>query len=40
MIRDLLQKGEISYNLEGRSPNYSMRLPRVKNLETEGKYHL
>ncbi|BDA39824.1 NAD(P)H-quinone oxidoreductase subunit M [Candidatus Atelocyanobacterium thalassae] len=39
-IRDLLQKGDISYNLGGRSPNYSMGLPRVRNLETEGKYNL
>ena len=28
-IRDLLQKGEISYNLNSRVQNYSMGLPQV-----------
>lgn len=37
-IRSLLLKGEISYNLNGRSLNYSMGLPRVENSATEGKY--
>lgn len=38
LIRSLLQKGEISYNLESRVLNYSMGLPRVENPATEGKY--
>lgn len=38
LIRSLLQRGEISYNLSGRVLNYSMGLPRVENPETEGKY--
>ena len=29
LVRSLLQKGEISYNLESRVLNYSMGLPRV-----------
>lgn len=29
LVRSLLQKGEISYNLSGRMTNYSMGLPRV-----------
>ncbi|MCS6814718.1 MAG: NAD(P)H-quinone oxidoreductase subunit M [Cyanobacteria bacterium] len=29
-IRDLLQKGAISYNLNSRVANYSMGLPRVE----------
>jgi NAD(P)H-quinone oxidoreductase subunit M len=37
-IRSLLSKGEISYNLNGRSLNYSMGLPRVESPETEGQY--
>ncbi len=28
-LRSLLQKGEISYNLSSRVPNYSMGLPQV-----------
>ena len=39
-IRDLLLKGEISYNLDSRVLNYSMGLPRVESLESEGKYKL
>ena len=39
-IRDLLLKGEISYNLDSRVLNYSMGLPRVENPESEGKYKL
>lgn len=39
-IRSLLQKGEISYNLNGRALNYSMGLSRVESPETEGKYLL
>lgn len=30
LIRDLLQKGVISYNLNSRVANYSMGLPRVE----------
>lgn len=30
LIRSLLQKGEISYNLNARVANYSMGLPRVE----------
>ena len=37
-IRSLLIKGEISYNLNGRSLNYSMGLPRLESPENEGKY--
>lgn len=37
-IRDLLQKGQISYNLGARVLNYSMGLPRVESPEDEGKY--
>lgn len=37
-IRDLLQKGEISYNLKSRVTNYSMGLPRAESPETEGKW--
>ncbi|NCO73664.1 MAG: NAD(P)H-quinone oxidoreductase subunit M [Cyanobacteria bacterium] len=39
-IRNLLNKGEISYNLDARVVNYSMGLPRVENPESEGKYQL
>ncbi len=35
-IRDLLQNGEISYNLNSRVANYSMGLPRVEALKGEG----
>jgi len=28
-VRSLLQKGEVSYNLNGRSLNYSMGLPQI-----------
>jgi NAD(P)H-quinone oxidoreductase subunit M len=34
-VRSLLQKGEISYNLNARVLNYSMGIPRVAN-EGEG----
>ncbi|RMF21396.1 MAG: NAD(P)H-quinone oxidoreductase [Cyanobacteria bacterium J083] len=37
-IRDLLIKGEISYNLNARVLNYSMGLPRVDNPATTEKY--
>lgn len=37
-IRSLLQKGQISYNLDSRVLNYSMGLPRQENPETEGNY--
>ncbi len=37
-IRNLLQKGVISYNLKARVLNYSMGLPKMDNPETEGKY--
>ncbi len=30
LVRSLLNKGEIAYNLEGRVLNYSMGLPQVK----------
>jgi NAD(P)H-quinone oxidoreductase subunit M len=30
LVRSLLQKGEIAYNLESRVLNYSMGLPQVK----------
>ena len=39
-IRSLLQKGEISYNLNARVVNYSMGLPKVESPESEGKYQL
>ena len=39
-IRDLLLKGEISYNLDSRVLNYSMGLPRVESPQSEGKYQL
>lgn len=39
-IRSLLQKGEISYNLNARVKNYSMGLPRVDSPESQGKYVL
>lgn len=39
-IRNLLNKGEISYNLNARVLNYSMGLPRVDSPESEGKYQL
>lgn len=29
LVRSLLQKGELSYNLDGRVLNYSMGLPRI-----------
>lgn len=32
-VRTLLQKGEISYNLDARVLNYSMGLPRVEAVE-------
>ncbi|MGK7944918.1 MAG: NAD(P)H-quinone oxidoreductase subunit M [Microcystaceae cyanobacterium] len=37
-VRNLLQKGEISYNIRTRAVNYSMGLPKKENPETEGKY--
>ncbi len=30
LVRSLLNKGEIAYNLGGRAPNYSLGLPQVK----------
>ncbi|MEB3312493.1 MAG: NAD(P)H-quinone oxidoreductase subunit M [Snowella sp.] len=39
-IQNLLQKGEISYNLHSRVLNYSMGLPKVENPETDGKFQL
>lgn len=38
-IRSLLQKGDISYNLESRVLNYSMGLPKIESRETEGNYN-
>ena len=38
LIRSLLNKGQLSYNLESRALNYSMGLPKVESPETEGKY--
>lgn len=38
-VRSILQKGEISYNLNSRVRNYSMGLPRVDSPDTEGKYY-
>lgn len=38
LIRALLQKGDISYNLDSRVLNYSMGLPRIESPESEGKY--
>ena len=35
LVRSLLQKGQISYNLNGRAVNYSMGLPQV-----DAKVHL
>ncbi len=34
-VRALLQKGEISYNLNHRALNYSMGLPQIVNTQTE-----
>ncbi|PSF38414.1 NAD(P)H-quinone oxidoreductase [Aphanothece hegewaldii CCALA 016] len=39
-IRSLLQKGEISYNLDSRVTNYSMGLPRIDSPDSQGKYML
>lgn len=39
-MRDLLVKGELSYNLNSRVLNYSMGLPRVENSLSEGKYSI
>lgn len=39
-IRFLLQKGEISYNLDSRVTNYSMGLPRIDSPDSQGKYIL
>lgn len=39
-IRSLLQKGEISYNLNARVKNYSMGLPRIESPDSQGKYNL
>jgi len=39
-IRGLLNKGEISYNLDSRVLNYSMGLPKVESPDSEGKYLL
>ena len=39
-IRDLLLKGQISYNLDSRVLNYSMGLPRVESPLSDGKYQL
>ncbi len=39
-IQNLLQKGEISYNLNSRVLNYSMGLPKIENPETDGKFQL
>lgn len=38
LIRSLLLKGEISYNLNARVLNYSMGLPRLESPESVGKY--
>jgi NAD(P)H-quinone oxidoreductase subunit M len=38
LIRSLLIKGQISYNLDARVLNYSMGLPKVESPATEGKY--
>jgi len=38
LIRSLLQKGIISYNLGSRVLNYSMGLPKLESPDTEGKY--
>ena len=38
-IRSLLQKGDISYNLESRVLNYSMGIPKIESPETEGNYN-
>ncbi len=35
LVRDLLQAGEISYNLNSRVANYSMGLPRVEAVQPE-----
>jgi len=40
LIRSLLNKGEVSYNLNARVLNYSMGVPRVDVPESEGKYKL
>ncbi|BAQ65491.1 NAD(P)H-quinone oxidoreductase subunit M [Geminocystis sp. NIES-3709] len=40
LIRNLLNQGEITYNLNARVLNYSMGLPRVDAPESEGKYQL
>jgi len=38
LVRKLLEGGQISYNLGARVLNYSMGMPKLESLETEGKY--
>jgi NAD(P)H-quinone oxidoreductase subunit M len=38
-IRELLQAGQLSYNLQGRVLNYSMGLPRVDTEQGKGKFY-
>ncbi|TVQ59138.1 MAG: NAD(P)H-quinone oxidoreductase [Spirulina sp. DLM2.Bin59] len=38
-IRNLLEEGQISYNLQGRVLNYSMGLPRMETEQGRGEYH-
>lgn len=40
LIRNLLQQGQINYNLDARVLNYSMGLPRQDNPDTDGKFWL
>ncbi len=37
-IRSLLKQGEIAYNLQGRTPNYSMGFPQIPAEEIVGQY--
>ncbi|MDY6786187.1 MAG: NAD(P)H-quinone oxidoreductase subunit M [Cyanobacteriota bacterium] len=37
-LRELLQSGQISYNLQGRVLNYSMGLPHLETADARGKY--
>ncbi|WP_024545420.1 NAD(P)H-quinone oxidoreductase subunit M [Picosynechococcus sp. NKBG15041c] len=37
-IRDLLQKGELRYNLDSRVQNFSMGLPQLDHPDSQGAY--
>lgn len=37
-IRELLQKGELAYNLDSRVVNFSMGLPQIEHPDSQGQY--